>query len=196
MNVCRTCCLNTDQFLLGDEIWFKLTTGERVCAKAVQECEDGMIFITKDCIEKEVPVYKIAPKVYSDYIHSDLRKYLNSKLLSFFPEKIRSRMVPMMIKDSCRDYIRVPTEKEIFGENTFGVVEERHTEQFYGMKDCHNRVAFAQDELQWYWLQNRVSSEAFAFVNHNGNANCVNAYACLGVRLVFKLKNNHKATHE
>lgn len=73
MNVCRTCCLNTDQFLLGDEIWFKLTTGERVCAKAVQECEDGMIFITKDCIEKEVPVYKIAPKVYSDYIHSDLR---------------------------------------------------------------------------------------------------------------------------
>lgn len=25
---------------------------------------------------------------------------------------------------------------------------------------------------------------------------CVNAYACLGVRLVFKLKNNHKATHE
>ncbi|MCI6698431.1 MAG: DUF6273 domain-containing protein [Lachnospiraceae bacterium] len=195
MKVARKQTIDTELFELGDEIRFKLTTGEKVRAKAVQECEDGMLFITKDCVEKEMPVYKNVPKVYSDYIHSDLRKYLNSELLSFFPEKIRSRMVPMMIKDSCRDCLRVPTEKEIFGENTFGV-EERYTEQFYGMKDCHNRVAFAQDELQWYWLQNRVSSEAFAFVNHNGAANCVNAYACLGVRLVFKLKNKNKATHE
>ena len=70
-----------------------------------------------------MPMYKNTSKEHPDYIHSDLRKYLNNELLSLFPKEIRNRMCPMMVKDSYGDYLRIPTEKEIFGENKLGKAE-------------------------------------------------------------------------
>lgn len=194
MKVIRKQTIDTETFELGDEIRFNLTTGEEVSAKAVQKCEDGMLFITNGCIEKEMPMYKNIPKNYSDYAHSDLRKYLNSELLSIFPEEIRRRMLPVVITMTIDgfygDYIRIPTEKELFGENAYGE-EEPYTAQFYGMKDYHNRVALehthGKGEGQWYWLQNRVSGDAFLFVNSDGNEACIHASRYNGVRLVFNL---------
>lgn len=189
MKVIRKQTIDTELFELGDEIRFKLTTGERVRAKAVQECAEGMLFITKDCIGKEVPMYKKPSEEYLDYVHSDLRKYLNTELLSIFPEKIRSRMLPM-IEDSYGDYLRIPTEKEIFGNNPYGA-EESYTKQFYGMNHRRNRIAFehtnGKDEWQWYWLQNYVSGAAFAHVSYNGFADSHNASYSSGVRPVFLL---------
>lgn len=189
MKVIRKQMIDTELFELGDEIRFKLTTGEKVHAKAVQECEEGMLFITKDCIGKEMPMYKDPSEERLDYLHSDLRKYLNTELLSLFPEKIRSRMLPMMIEDS-EDYIRIPTEKEIFGENNIAA-EELYTKRFYGMKHHRNRITFVhKDEwktLEWYWLQNYASCAAFAFVDGFGTAACLSASSSFGVRPVFML---------
>ena len=200
LKVRREQVIHTDIFELGDEIKFKLTTGEKVHAKAVQECDGGMFFITKDCIGKEMPMYKNTSEKHLDYVHSDMRKYLNSELLSLFPEKIRNRMRPMMVGDSCGDYIRIPTEKEIFGNNPYGI-EESDTQQFYGMNYRRNRIAFEHtngiDEWQWYWLQNYVASRprtttsgaSFANVYDDGDADYLDASHSAGVRPVFTLAN-------
>ena len=200
LKVIREQVIHTDIFELGDEIKFKLTTGEKVHAKAVQECDGGMLFIAKDCIGKEMPMYKNTSEKHLDYVHSDMRVYLNSELLSLFPEKIRNRMRPMMVGDSCGDYIRIPTEKEIFGNNPYGI-EESDTQQFYGMNYRRNRIAFEHtngiDEWQWYWLQNYVASRprtttsgaSFANVYDDGDADYLDASHSAGVRPVFTLAN-------
>ena len=200
LKVIREQVIHTDIFELGDEIKFKLTTGEKVHAKAVRECDGGMLFITKDCIGKEMPMYKNTSEKHLDYVHSDMRVYLNSELLSLFPEKIRNRMRPMMVGDSCGDYIRIPTEKEIFGNNPYGI-EESDTQQFYGMNYRRNRIAFEHtngiDEWQWYWLQNYVASRprtttsgaSFANVYDDGDADYLDASHSAGVRPVFTLAN-------
>ena len=106
MKIIRKQAIDTETFKLGDEICFMLTTGEKVRSMAVQECAEGMLFITEDCIGKEIQMYKNTSNVYPDYAHSDLRKYLNTELLSLFPEKIRIRMVP----EISGDYLRIPTK--------------------------------------------------------------------------------------
>lgn len=62
------------------------------------------------------------------------------------------------------------------------------------MKKRRNRMAFdgSKDEnLQWYWLMNKVreSAAAFAFVSGGGIANNGNASYSYGVRPAFKIKN-------
>ena len=184
MKVVRKQTIDTELFELGDEIRFKLKTGEKVRAKAVQECEDGMLFITKNCVGKEMPMYENPSEEYLDYLHSDLRKYLNTELILAFPEKIRSRMFPMMIEDSYGDYLRIPTEKEIFGRS----MGESYTNQFYGMKHFRNRIATdGKDELEWYWLQNNVSDACFALVDDSGYADYGYASHSNGIRPVFLL---------
>lgn len=188
MKVIRKQTIDTEQFELGDEICFKLTTGEEVNAKAVQKCEDGMLFITNGCIEKEMPMYENPSKEHLDYLHSDLRKYLNNELLPLFPEDIRSRMLSMTIKGSYyEDYLRIPTEKEIFGKNHWNT-KDPHTKQFYGMNHRRNRIATdGKDELKWHWLQNCVFDANFVYVTGYGCACFIKASTPVGVRLVFKL---------
>lgn len=141
-----------------------------------------MLFITKDCIGGEMLMYKNASNKYHDYSHSDLRKYLNTKFLHFFPEDIRNRMVPTINGD----YLRIPTERQIFGKNIFGT-EESYTKQFHGMKHWRNRMVFECTEEKEYWLQDYVSNNAFACVYHDGKASFSNADRFRCVRVVFEL---------
>ena len=62
------------------------------------------------------------------------------------------------------------------------------------MKKRRNRMAFdgTKDEnLQWYWLMNKVreSAPAFSYVYDSGDAALLNASLSLGVRPAFKIKN-------
>lgn len=192
MKVIRKQTIDTELFELGDEIRFKLKTGEKVRAKAVQETPEGMLFITKDCVGKEKRMYEDVVDDSLDYMGSDLRKYLNTDLINLFPDKIRERMLPMEMSYGERDYLRIPTEKEILGENKFGKAET-NSKQFYGMKHRKNRMAFehtnGEDVFEWYWLQNavEVSGANFAFVYGGGIAICYGASSSGGVRPVFLL---------
>ena len=87
------------------------------------------------------------------------------------------------------DLLRIPTEREIFGEE-----KSKEVKRFKGMKKRRNRIAFRATEdnkeaLEWYWLQNKVKDEAanFAPVNSAGCADCANASYSFGVRPVFLL---------
>lgn len=179
MEVKRTINTDVDSFELGDVIRFKLKDGEKVQAKAVEITEEGMLFLTVDCLKDEYPMFKNPGGMGSmeiNYFNSDLRHALNGEILDRFPEEIRIRMVGMRIgKTDSFDRFRIPTEREIFGENPYGTDEADTVKQFKGMKNIRNRIAFQGSETDtWegYWLQNRVENTAssFAYVYDSGYA--------------------------
>lgn len=192
MEVKRKMTVDTDMFEMGDIISFKLTTGEKVQARAVRETPEGMLFMTVDCLKDEQPMFKDTEDMEDEdfsYDNSDLRKVLNGAILDSFPAEIRDRM-KVVHGDS--DLLRIPTEKEIFGENQYGQ-EEGKVKQFKGMKNRRNRIAWQGSKtgtFEWYWLMNRHREYAsyFAFVTlYGGSAYYYFASLSYGVRPVFLL---------
>lgn len=177
-------------FKVGDIIKVRLTDGEKALAMAVQQEEDGMIFCLVDCLAKEYPMNETCTNE-GGYEASDLRKKLNGEILNLFPVELTDMMIPF----DNGDLLRLPTEKEIFGENYYGEYESPYVKQWKPMKKRRNRMAFdgSKDEnLQWYWLMNKVreSAASFARVNADGSAGNFSASYSFGVRPAFKLKNH------
>ena len=102
-------------------------------------------------------------------------------------------MVGMRVgQTNCFDMLRIPTEREIFGENPYGKGEPVSVRRFYGMENRRERIAFQGSETgtwEWYWLQNKVEDSAsdFAIVDSDGNADYGGASISRGVRPVFLL---------
>ena len=194
MEVKRTIKTEVESFELGDVISFKLKDGEKVHAKAVKQTDEGMLFLTVDCLKDEYPMFKYKVGAMEiNYFSSDLRHALNGEILDRFPDEIRSRMVGMRIgATNTFDLLRIPTEKEIFGENSYGKDEANIVTQFKGMKNRRNRIAFQGSKTGpwvWYWLQNSVDapSSYFARVGSDGDAAYDGASYSNGVRPVFLL---------
>lgn len=194
MEVIRKITVDTELFELGDTISFELTTGEQAQAMAVRETPNGMLFMFVDCLKTEQKMFEnVNNAEVVDYAHSDLRKKLNGEILESFPEEIRERMVGMRVgQTNCFDMLRIPTEREIFGENPYGVDEPKSVRRFYGMEERRNRIAWQGSktgEFEWYWLQNKVEDSAsyFAIVYYDGYAYYGYASSALGVRPVFLL---------
>ena len=190
MKVKRNMAVEVEQFEVGDIIKFKLNDGEKVQAMAVKQTNKGMLFVLVDCLAKEYPMFNSLEDMTDDfftYENSDLRKALNGEILARFPEEIRSRMVTL----DNGDMLRIPTEREIFGENIYGQEEADTVKRWKPMKKKRNRIAFQGKEgaWEWYWLMNRHKEYAsgFAFVAGNGVAYYTNASLPYGVRPVFLL---------
>lgn len=190
MKVKRNMMVDIELFEVGDIIKFKLNDGEKVQAMAVKETSKGMLFMLVDCLAKEYPMFTSLEDMTEDYFtyeNSDLRKALNSEIIARFPEKIRSRMVTL----DNGDMLRIPTEREIFGENVYGQEESDTVKRFKPMKKRRNRIAFQGKEgaWEWYWLMNRHkdSASSFARVSDTGNAAYASASYPRGVRPVFLL---------
>ena len=194
MEVKRKITVNTELFELGDIISFNLTTGEKVQATAVRKTPNGMLFMTVDCLKDEQKMFENLSRAEKvDYEHSDLRKKLNGEIFESFPEEIKGRMVGMRVgQTNCFDMLRIPTEREIFGENPYGKDEPVSVRRFYGMENRRERIAFQGSETgtwELYWLQNKIEGpiSLFVSVDYNGNANYNNAFYSGGVRPVFLL---------
>lgn len=193
MKVKRTVTVDTEVFDVGDVIEFELTGREKVQAMAVQETLDGMLFVFVDCLEKEYPMFKDSDGMDEEeitYMNSDLRKALNGEILARFPEKIRSLMVAVNAEG---DLLRIPSKKEIFGENIYGQSEDKKVKQWKWMKDRRNRIAFLgkKNAWQWYWLMNRHRDFASVFTLVTGDGNASIEVYCSnfnGVRPVFCLR--------
>ena len=92
MIVKRTIKTETDNFEIGDVISFKLADGEKVKAMAVRKTDEGMLFITVDCLNEEQPMFKNPGAMGSmqiNYFNSDLRHWLNNEVIARFPEEIQ-----------------------------------------------------------------------------------------------------------
>lgn len=186
MKVKRTVKMDVDTFKVGDVIKFKLTDGEKVQAMAVQQENDGMLFCLVDCLADE---YSMNDTNINEggYEGSDLREKLNTEIIARFPADIKAMMVPF----GNGDYLRLPTEKEIFGENYYGEYESPYVQQWKPMKQRRNRIAFQgkNGDWEWYWLQNkcRYSADAFADVADNGSVDYSDASYSFCVRPAFKI---------
>ena len=189
MKVKRMIKSDVDTFKVGDIIKVKLTDGVKVQAMAMQQEENSMIFCLVDCLPGEYPMNSTRTNE-GGYEESDLRKKLNGEILNLFPVELTDMMTPF----DNGDLLRLPTEKEIFGENYYGEYESPYVKQWKPMKKRINRMAFdgtKEENLQWYWLMNKVRESAayFAGVANGGLANGnVASYSC-GVRPAFKIKN-------
>lgn len=174
-------------YMVGDVIAFTLTDGEEVEALAVKQEQDGMIFCLVDCLNQEYSMNE-EDSNRGGYEATDLRVKLNGEILERFPADIREKMVAF----ANGDYLRLPTEKEIFGCNDYGKAEPDDVQQWEPMKQRKNRIAFqgkGTDRWEWYWLQNAHKRYAafFAYVYYNGNANDGDASYASGVRPAFKI---------
>lgn len=187
LKVRRTEKLKTDLFHVGDVISFRLTTGEKVEMLAVKSEFDGMIFCSVDCLAEESCMNENGSSS-GGWNESDLRAKLNGEILDRFPKKIKKLLTPF----ANGDLLRIPTEKEIFGENKYGE-NETDVEQWELMKQRRNRIAFQglNGAWEWYFLKNRVPNSAacFASADSGGNCYCSNASSGAGVRPVAKIKN-------
>ena len=177
-------------FEVGDVISFDLLDGEHMEAMAVKEEGGLVIFCAVDCLEKEYP-FKRDGNIKGGYEASDLREALNTTILHRFPEELVERMVPFQNGD----LLRIPTEKEIFGENEYGENEPDDVTQWEPMKLRRNRIAFQghNGPVDAYWLQNRlrdVSSASWACnVSGYGSAHTWDASLVGAVRPTFKIEN-------
>ncbi|MDQ0151775.1 hypothetical protein J2S20_000455 [Moryella indoligenes] len=189
MKVKRMIKSDVDTFKVGDIIEVKLTDGVKAQAMAMQQEEDGMIFCLVDCLPGECPMNSTRTNE-GGYEESDLHKKLNGEILNLFPAELKAMMAPF----DNGDLLRLPTEKEIFGENYYGEYESPYVKQWEPMKKRRNRMAFdgsKYENLQWYWLMNKVRESAtyFSFVNGSGYADNDGASYSFGVRPAFKIKN-------
>lgn len=176
-------------YMVGDVIAFTLTDGEEVEALAVKQEQDGMIFCLVDCLNQEYSMNE-EDSNRGGYEATDLRVKLNGEILDRFPADIREKMVAF----ANGDYLRLPTEKEIFGCNDYGKAEPDDVQQWEPMKQRKNRIAFqgkGTDRWEWYWLQNAHKRYAarFAVVDYGGLATYGLASGALGVRPAFKFSN-------
>lgn len=189
IKVKRMVNVDADTLQVGDIIKFKLTNGAKAQAMAMQQEEDGMIFCLVNCLPGEYPMNSTRTND-GGYEQSDLRKKLNSEMLNLFPAELTGMMVPF----EGGDLLRLPAEKEIFGENYYGEYESPYVKQWKPMKRRKNRMAFdgtKGENLQWYWLMNKVreSTIYFSYADRTGYAGIDYASISYGVRPVFKIKN-------
>ena len=179
---------NEGQVQMGDRIRFTMADGETAEAMAVKILEDGSgLFIFTDCLRTEYRLHK--PGKYPGWEKCELRERLNGEILEQLPEDLKARLVPF----ENGDLLRIPTEREIFGENPYGEPEPESVEQFEPMKDRRWRIAFqgfGSGVWEWYWLQNRsVDSATYACnVAHAGAAANLGASNSFGVRPLFQYR--------
>ena len=179
---------NEGKIMIGDRIRFEMADGEPAEAMAVKEMEDGSgLFIFTDCLRTEYRLHKLGE--YPGWEKCELREKLNGEILALLPEDLKARLVPF----ENGDLLRIPTEREIFGENPYGELEPESVEQFEPMKDRRWRIAFqgyGSGAWEWYWLQNRsVDSATYAcLVYILGNAHYYGASNSRGVRPLFQYR--------
>lgn len=194
MKVYRTSeVLAGGRYEVGDIVSYTMEDGEEVEAIAVKEEFDKhgnlcMVFILLDCLKEECRMNRDDTND-GGYEESYLREQLRTEYLERFPASLRLNMVPF----ENGDLLRIPTEREVFGENRYGEEEPDTVEQFEAMKKRRNRMALdgSNGGTQAYWLQNKRvgSATSFCYVGNTGNASTYYASNSFGVRPLYRIRN-------
>lgn len=175
-----------DFYRIGDIISFTLNNGEEVRAITVKQKPNDMLFCFENCLSELRPM-NLKESNDGGYELSEIRRILNSEIIDLFPTEIRDKMC----RFSNGDFLRLPTEREIFGKNRYGIPEDGSILQWEPMKNLRNRIALSSsgDDVEWYWLSNTVHRSHFDFslVDSSGlpYSDCADYFH--GVRPVFSL---------
>lgn len=194
MKVYRTSeVLAGGKYEVGDIVSYTMEDGEEVEALAVKEEFDKhgnlcMVFMLLDCLKEECRMNRDDTND-GGYEESYLREQLKTEYLERFPASLRLNMVPF----ENGDLLRIPTEREIFGENRYGEEEPDTVAQFEAMKKRRNRMALdgSNGATQAYWLQNKRVGSATYFCCVNDYGLAYNGYASysIGVRPLYRIRN-------
>ena len=161
---------------IGDVICFAMNDGEHVEAMAVKRESDGIVFVMVDCLKDEYPM-NLTNTTKGGYDACHLRKALNTEIIDRFPAEVRENMIPIYQED----FLTIPAESDIFGENCWEPMKLRK-----------NRIAFqgsGTDIWECWWLRDVVSSTYFAYVFSSGAATSNGASTAYGIRPAFKISN-------
>lgn len=196
MKVKRYVEQDVTDFNVGDIIEFTMSNGEYVQAMAVKKLNVGTLFCFVNCLAEKYPMND-SDTNNGGYFSSKLRTIINNEVISDFPDEIKRYLVRL----SNGDYLRIPTEKEIFGKNGYGEAEADNIEQWEPMKNCNNRISFdgAKGYSECYWCQNNKagrSSCCFCSVTSDGLSDYGRASYVIGVRPVFVLNIKPNSTME
>lgn len=195
MKVKRYVEKDVTDFNVGDIIEFTMSNGEYVQAMAVKKLNIGTLFCFVNCLTEEYSMNDSSTNGDS-YLSSKLRTIINNEVISDFPDEIKRYLVRL----SNGDYLRIPTEKEIFGKNEYGEAEADNIEQWEPMKNCNNRISFGGSKgySECYWCQNNKAgrSDCFCIVTSDGLSNYGWASYVIGIRPVFVLNIKPNSTME
>ena len=181
--------MKANNFEVGDRITVKLKDFGKFTATAQRVYDDGKtLFLFDNCVaEHEMNENN---SNFGGFYESDLCKWMNTEFVKSFPVKLLDRMIYTDEEHRC--LLRIPTRKEMFGEDEYSqYYEPDNEEQFELMQDKKNRVcSLPNDEYAWYWLMNAHlrSSSTFADVGNLGRAYTNGASGSDGVRPVFLIK--------
>ena len=164
-----------------DLIRFRLDNGEECEAFPVKAEEDGTVYVLTDCLQKEMYMNP-TDTMEGGYEACHMRKYLNSEVLSHFPQELKELLIPI---NDLGDLLTLPSREEIFGD------PEDPEKQWPAMKLRRNRIAFQglNGDPEWYWLRSVYSASWAAYVHGDGGANWGSASNVFGVRPAFKIAN-------
>lgn len=169
MEVYRADLVNTDELMVNDVFAIELSDGEQ-CEVIVIGIENGNAVCTLIDALKDPHRMNRTHTTEGGYLESEMRKYLNSELLEKLPGELRERLVP----DENGDYLRLFTEKEVFGTNGWAEKSEpKDTEQYEFFKNRRNRIALNghnSDYPDWWWLQNPASASYFCRCDGDGTS--------------------------
>lgn len=167
---------------IGDVFDFTLKDGEEVQAMVVRKDQNKALCILFDCLKDGFPMNDIHT-TEGGWEGSKLRKVLNTEILERFPDEVRKAMVPF----ANGDLLRLPTEREIFGEAQYSE-EPDDIKQFEPMKERRNRIAFqGKNGICFWWLSGVPNSYYFCGVDNDGHAHCSGAGYSRGVRPLFEI---------
>lgn len=167
----------------GDVIPFDMKDGEHVEAIVIAVENDAAVCTFIDALGDDHCMNRDWTSE-GGYLASDMRKYLNGELLERFPDDIRTRLQ----QDENGDYLRLFTEKEVFGENYYSEEPQEDVEQYYYFKNRKNRIALSGHTGEYralWWLRDVAHSTYFALVDYGGYCNGSYASRSLGVRPAF-----------
>lgn len=126
---------------------------------------------------------------FEGFLKSDLCKFLNTDIYNKFPNEIKNHIIAY--QDEV--FIRIPTEKQISGDNELGFKESDFVTQFEPMKLIRNKIAQdanASDKSSHYWLENGYKAAPDISIIYDG----FNSYLYMitnpsGVRIRFLINN-------
>ena len=168
---------------VGDVFDFTLKDGEEVQAMVVEKEQNKALCILVDCLRDEYSMND-THTTKGGWEGSKLCKILNSEILERFPDEVRKAMMPF----ANGDYLRLPTEREIFGKAYYSEEDER-VQQFEPMKERRNRRALQGkngDRREFWWLSSVAGTYSFCFVYAGGGlTSYYGAGASFSVRPLF-----------
>ncbi len=182
MEVIRKQKLEVTEIRVGDQIVVPLEGFGEFTTTAQKITEKGVLFMFDDCVAKHQMNDDCTNK--GGYAKSNMKKWIDTVLLSAFPEELRGR-----IQD-----LTLPTYGMMFGHDGWykRAIEPDGDEQLPLMAKRKNRVADFNNDYEWYWLQNATKQDCsaafFAYACGYGTAACTASSTSGGVRPVFWLK--------